>query len=326
MSFASFGGAAAADCTEASGTVTCTHAALAAGASVDWTINVGAFMTGTPVNVASITSNASPDSDTSDDTASALVTIVPNAMSTDVAAGDPDWQNQIDGVDVLFQKSGTSTYTLKATNPGTFKYRLSLTNETGVDVHVRGRQLPDIIRNGVAIKDANGGTTTVFLTVPSMPSSTGTPYPLSDAQTARCRPSCCPGTSPCGLTRTTGPTTCRSASRISPRPSRGRPDPAARRPTGYLPLPVERRQPRRSAASGLTASRSASTTRRTIHVAYEFRWKNNPVGANWGSSTVDPSPGLPGRLQLQVQHDHLARRPAVRCAGSVQPPAQPPAD
>ena len=238
-------------------------------------------------------------------------------MSTDVAAGDPDWQNQIDGVDVLFQKSGTSTYTLKATNPGTFKYRLSLTNETGVDVHVRGRQLPDIIRNGVAIKDANGGTTTVFLTVPSMPSSTGTPYPLSDAQKG-CRPSCCPGISRCGHTRTIGPMTCRSASRISPR----------RRMDVRIQLldgrPGTSRCPRTptispSAAFGLMGSRSASTTRRTSTWPTSSAGRTTPsaptgavrrsipaqsfrAGFNFKSTTIISLDGPPADVQDRFDH------------------------
>ena len=83
-------------------------------------------------------------------------TIAPGTIFSDVATGDPDWTNHIDGVDVLFQKSGSSTYKLKATNPGTFRYRLSLENETGIDIHVKGQQLPNIIRRGVSLKDPNG--------------------------------------------------------------------------------------------------------------------------------------------------------------------------
>ena len=69
----------------------------------------------------------------------------------------------------MFQKNSSTNYTLKATNPGTFKYRLDLDNETGIDIHVKGKQLPPIIRRGISIKDANGGSTTVYLTVPTMP-------------------------------------------------------------------------------------------------------------------------------------------------------------
>jgi hypothetical protein len=113
---------------------------------------------------------------------SADITINSAALLADVATGDPDWVNHIDGVDVLFQKvsSGSTTkYTLKATNPGTFKYQLSLHNETGTEIHVKGRQLPNIVKNGVTLKDRNGATTTVYLTVPSMPASAGTPSPLT---------------------------------------------------------------------------------------------------------------------------------------------------
>ena len=132
-----------------------------------------------------MTANATPDSNTADNTGSVQVAIEPGSLFSDVAAGDPDWQNQIDGVDVMFQKSGTSTYTLKATNPGTFKYRLSLENETGIDIHVKGKQLPNVVRRGYSIKDANGGSTTIFLTVPSMPANTGTPTVRREPHGAR---------------------------------------------------------------------------------------------------------------------------------------------
>ena len=121
--------------------------------------------------------SSTPDGNAANDASSVQVTIQPGSLFTDVAAGDPDWQNQIDGVDVMFQKNSSTNYTLKATNPGTFKYRLDLDNETGIDIHVKGKQLPPIIRRGISIKDANGGSTTVYLTVPTMPAVTGTPNP-----------------------------------------------------------------------------------------------------------------------------------------------------
>ena len=124
-----------------------------------------------------------PDTNATDAGANSVqVQITPNEMTASVYTGDPDWTNYIDGVDTMFQKSGTgtsTTYTLKATNPGTFKYKLSLENETGIDIHTKGKPLPNVIRNGMSIKDANGGTTTVFLTVPSMPTNVGvSTYPL----------------------------------------------------------------------------------------------------------------------------------------------------
>ena len=131
-------------CTEAPvGTVTCSGSSLAAGASVIYSITVSADQAGAPINTASITAAATNDPNTVNNSGSAQTTIQPGSLFSDVATGDPDWQNQIDGVDVMFKKSGTSTYTLKATNPGTFKYRLSLENETGIDIHVKGKQLPN---------------------------------------------------------------------------------------------------------------------------------------------------------------------------------------
>ena len=242
------------------------------------------------MNTASITANSSPDSDNADDTSVPVqVAIAPNAMSTDVAAGDPDWQNQIDGVDVLFQKSSSGIYTLKATNPGTFKYRLSLTNETGVDVHVRGKQLPDIIRNGVAIKDANGGTTTVYLTVPSMPSSTGTPYPLSITDRAlpafllsgykpvRAHPD--DRTDDMAITvwylrESYGWTSGSSCSTVP------------ESEYWLLPSNADNLPARCLRIDGLEIRKHHQAH---IHVAYEFRWKDNPASVNWAASTVDPS-------------------------------------
>ena len=206
-------------------------------------------------------------------------------MSSDVAAGDPDWQNQIDGVDILFQKSGTSTYMLRATNPGTFKYRLSLTNETGIDIHVRGKQLPNVIRNGVSIADRNGGSTSVYLTVPSMPASTGTPYPLSAAQKAE----------PAFLLSGNNPIRAHPDDRTDDLPITVK----------YIPLSAGAiADCSAGAVQGLYISMPSNADnlvarclridgleipkfhKAHIHVAYEFRWKNT---ASWGSSSVDPS-------------------------------------
>ena len=113
------------------------------------------------------------------------ITIHAGSLLSTVATGDPSWQNHIDGVDTLFTKTGSSSstkYTLRATNPGTFKYELALQNETGTTIHAKGKSLPNIVKNGVSLTDRNGATTTVYLTVPSMPSSVGTPSGLSAAQ------------------------------------------------------------------------------------------------------------------------------------------------
>ena len=181
-----------ADCAETSpgsGTVVCTSTGLPAGVgnTVTWTITVSADQAGSPVNIAAIDSTSAAyanDPTHANDSGSAEVAIDSGALFSDVATGDSDWQNQIDGVDVMFTKSGSggsTNYTLKATNPGTFKYRLSLTNETGIDIHVKGKQLPDIIKRGMTIKDSNGGSTTVFLTVPTLTNNTGTPVPTNAA-------------------------------------------------------------------------------------------------------------------------------------------------
>ena len=174
-----------ADCTfDLIDTVMCINAGLANGDSVTYTFTVQADLVPGAVNIAQITATGTVDPNAANDIGTSTIAIVPGTLLSDVAAGDPEWQNEIDGVDVLFQKNGSgssTTYKLKATNPGTFKYRLSLENETGMDIHVRGHQLPNIVRNGVTLKDRNGASTTVFLTVPSMPSSVGTGiyYPLT---------------------------------------------------------------------------------------------------------------------------------------------------
>ncbi len=118
---------------------------------------------------------------------SGTITVAAGSLLSDVVAGEPSWQNRIDGVDVLFTRSGSGTstrYTLRATNPGTFRYQLALENATGTTIHARGTQLPPIIRNGIAITDRNGAASSVFLTVPSMPASVGTPSPLTASQQA----------------------------------------------------------------------------------------------------------------------------------------------
>ena len=42
---------------------------------------------------------------------------------------------------------------LKNTNPGTFHYQLTLTNETGTTIHGKGTKLPPKYVNNVAIND-----------------------------------------------------------------------------------------------------------------------------------------------------------------------------
>jgi hypothetical protein len=185
----------------------------------------------------------------------------------------------------MFQKTSTSNYVLKATNPGTFKYRLSLENETGIDIHVKGKQLPNIVRRGVSIKDANGGSTTVFLTVPSMPASTGTPYPLTAAQKAE----------PAFQLTGWRPVQAHPDDRSDDLPIQVAYIPLAAGPIAdcsaaavqglYIPMP--------SSADNLVARclrvdgvEIPKSHRAHIHVAYEFRWKNT---SNWGSSSVDPT-------------------------------------
>jgi hypothetical protein len=211
------------------------------------------------------------------------VEIFAGSLLSAVATGDPEWQNHIDGVDVLFLKTGSgssTSYTLKATNPGTFKYRLSLANETGTEIHVKGRKLPDIIRNGVTLKDRNGATTTVILTVPTMPANVGTtPYPLSAAERAE----------PAFVL-------------TGNRPVRAHPDDR----TDEMPISVSWVT---SLPTGITSCEGVTTWQTGslgdgavvrcikvdgleirkhheahVHVAYEFRWKNR---TGWGSSASD---------------------------------------
>ena len=141
VTFASVGGPDASDCSQVNGTVTCSRSVgLAAGASVTWTINVGAFMSGAPLNVATVTPSGPDTIDDSNPSGNAaLVSIVPGDMTTDVATGDPDWQNQIDGVDALFTEDRQQhrRYTLKATNPGTLVTAVHWKTRAGIDIHVK---------------------------------------------------------------------------------------------------------------------------------------------------------------------------------------------
>jgi hypothetical protein len=104
-----------------------------------------------------------------DATATLLVSPANNLLA-DVAHTDADFK-KIDGFDVLFGKSSISTsyVKLKNTNPGTFHYQLTITNETGLTLHDKN----------VAISDKNGASVGVLLTVPALPSPAGVAIPSS---------------------------------------------------------------------------------------------------------------------------------------------------
>ena len=96
------------------------------------------------------------------------IAVAPNALLGQVATTDADFKNT-DGFDVLFTKgSSGSNLKLKNTNPGTFHYLLTLTNETGATIH-----------DNTVLNSANGATASVILTVPALPTSVGTPVPSS---------------------------------------------------------------------------------------------------------------------------------------------------
>ncbi len=101
-----------------------------------------------------------------------LILPATGGLLANVASSDADF-NHLDGFDVLFAGASSSAKKLAATNPGTFHYELDLQNETGVTIHKRGHQLPPIIKNGVSISDHNGASTSVIITVPSLPTNTG---------------------------------------------------------------------------------------------------------------------------------------------------------
>ncbi len=275
------------DCVHAAGTVTCTSAGLADGDSVTWTITVRADLMPGAINTATIATTETTDPNAANDSDSSQTTFAPGSFLTDVVTGDPDWTNHIDGVDVLFSKSGsgsTTTYKLKATNPGTFRYRLSLENETGLDIRTKGTHLPHILRHGTTLRDRNGASTTVYLTVPSMPTDTGTGanYPLTAAQKAepafvldgwkpvRAAPNDWSDDMP--ITVSYIPHTAPAVADCSTA-------------TGYIPLPssANGKIARCLRIEGLEIQRHREAH---IHVAYEFRWKDT---TSWGSSSVDPT-------------------------------------
>ena len=90
------------------------------------------------------------------------LTVSPSNLLSDVAAADADFKH-IDGFDVLFGNGTGALLKLKNTNPGTFHYQLTLTNETGAALHAPN----------VTIDDKRGGSVTVYLTGPSLPSNIG---------------------------------------------------------------------------------------------------------------------------------------------------------
>ena len=288
----------AAGCVEApAGTITCTSLGLLANASVVWTIRVRADLVPAALSTAEITTTSPTDPNLINNSHSVTTSIVPGTLLSDVAAGDPSWQNHLDGVDVLFQKTGsnaTTNYKLKATNPGTFRYRLELENETGLDIRVKGHQLPTIVKNGVSLKDRNGASTTVFLTVPTMPGSTGTPIPslagmfdqpafvLDGNKPVRAHPDSESDDHQWGEHESDGlpvvvsyiPHTAPAVADCSTAPS-----------VAYIPLPSD--------ANGIIARcirieglEIKPHHNARIRVAYEFRWKDT---TGWGSQVVDPT-------------------------------------
>jgi uncharacterized repeat protein (TIGR01451 family) len=115
-----------------------------------------------------------PQTITATDTAYPIITgttsiaVGPNALLGQVATTDADFKNA-DGFDVLFTKGNvTNQLKLKNTNPGTFHYLLTLTNETGATIH-----------DNTVLNYANGATASVILTVPALPTSVGTTIPSS---------------------------------------------------------------------------------------------------------------------------------------------------
>ncbi len=264
--------------------VTCVNTVgLANGASVTYTIRVSADLVPGALNTATIIATSPTDPNNANDSSTITITINAGTLLSDVATGDPEWLHNLDGVDVLFQKSG-STYKLKATNPGTFDYRLSLENETGLDIRTKGSHAPDILKNGVTLKDRNGASTTVYLTVPSMPNDTGTGanYPLTAAQKAE----------PAFVFDGNKPVKAHPDDRsddmpitVSYIPNTAPAVADCSTATTYIPLPSNANGiiARCIRVEGLEIPRHHEAH---VHVSYEFRWKDTQ---NWGSATTDPT-------------------------------------
>ncbi len=110
----------------------------------------------------------------------ANLTVTPGALLSDVSTSDSEFKN-LDAFDVLFTKSklGTAYAVLKNTKPGTFHFELTLTNETGTTIHKKGVKLPPKYVNNIAVNDTNGGSASVFLTVPALPADVKTTIPAS---------------------------------------------------------------------------------------------------------------------------------------------------
>ena len=91
------------------------------------------------------------------------IAVAPNALLGQVATTDADFKNT-DGFDVLFTKGGSgSNLKLKNTNPGTFHYLLTLTNETGATIH-----------DNTVLNAANGATDVRSSSrCPALPTSVG---------------------------------------------------------------------------------------------------------------------------------------------------------
>jgi Bacterial Ig-like domain (group 3) len=113
---------------------------------------------GTSAATYTITAVYSGTADFTGSSVTGTLTVNPSDLQSDTATLDADFK-KIDGFDVLFNKIDKSTLLkLENTNPGTFHYRLRMTNLTGADLN-----------------SDNGNTVRAFIEVPAMVDCGGVP-------------------------------------------------------------------------------------------------------------------------------------------------------
>jgi len=216
-----------------------------------------------------ITAGFSGSSGFIDSNDSATLNVTPADIGSDAATLDGDFK-KIDGFDVLFNKIDKSTLLrLENTNPGTFHYRLTITNTTGADLNSN---------NGAALR--------AFIEVPKLMDCGGVP---------------CPGT----IDKSLAAFSLKNRKAVKVRPDDKTDDlPVAygykstgdcADPAGYGSAFPGDESPRCVMVSGFALPREH---RAEIDIGFEFRWKRT---MNWDpNSSLWFYSGLPFKAMVQT--------------------------
>jgi hypothetical protein len=213
-------------------------------------------------------------------TSGAALTVNPSDPLSDIATLDAEFK-KIDGFDALFGKMDNSArLELKNTNPGTFHYKLMITNTTGADLNSN-----------------NGTTLRAFIEVPPMVSCGGVPcasttsnatpaFSLKNKKSERIRPDDNKDEMPVSYSY-------KSSGNCGD-------------PVGYSSALPTDRSPRCIIVSGFTVPRRH---RAEIDIEFEFRWKKT---LNWdANANLFFFSGFPFKATVQA----IFTNPAVTRTG-----------